>query len=404
MSNNKYICKICWQNNINIIIKPCGHTMCKMCINNIKKNCCPYCRADIDTYSNMCFMIHGHTNGITCIEWSHDSIKIASGSMDNTIRITNLNNKDYNIYKGHNDFVTSIAWSPDGYKLASGSLDNTIHIIDISRNEQINIYNHNDNISSVCWSPDGKMICFGSYDMIVYIWNINDDSIYKIKGHTNSVKSVSWSQNGRMIASGSDDSKIMIWNVENEDITKAKCIYILHGHIGSVFSVSWSPDSKKLASGSFDTNIGIWLWKEPCNILPINENIYLEKGDNNEFHHVKDVTSISWLHDNQHIVSGSLDMRTCIWYISESKKMIPICEEIYVNHNNIITSVSWSKEGKYIASGSWDGIISIIKRNMYECNKCNKNVIEYILDNNELLCNECCKDIKDIYKYIIRIV
>lgn len=48
--NDSIICKICFENKIDILFKPCKHAMiCKNCYDRVKKckNLCPYCCNDI---------------------------------------------------------------------------------------------------------------------------------------------------------------------------------------------------------------------------------------------------------------------------------------------------------------------------------------------------------------------
>lgn len=41
-------CKICLTNKIRVVIKICGHVLCKHCINNLPKKECPICRKPFD--------------------------------------------------------------------------------------------------------------------------------------------------------------------------------------------------------------------------------------------------------------------------------------------------------------------------------------------------------------------
>ncbi|MBO7228247.1 MAG: hypothetical protein J6V18_01020, partial [Bacteroidales bacterium] len=64
-------------------------------------------------------------------------------------------------------------WSPDGKYLASGSLDNTVKIWDANSRECIQtLKGHSNVVESVCWSPDGKYLASGSWDRTVKIWGV----------------------------------------------------------------------------------------------------------------------------------------------------------------------------------------------------------------------------------------
>jgi WD40 repeat protein len=65
----------------------------------------------------------------------------------------------------------SVDTSPNGKWIASGSLDNTLRIWDISSGALLKTCNvHNNTISSLDWSPDGNRIVTGSWDKTIRIW------------------------------------------------------------------------------------------------------------------------------------------------------------------------------------------------------------------------------------------
>ena len=45
---SKYECNICMENSKNIVLIPCGHSLCETCSNNINNNICYICRTVID--------------------------------------------------------------------------------------------------------------------------------------------------------------------------------------------------------------------------------------------------------------------------------------------------------------------------------------------------------------------
>jgi WD40 repeat protein len=66
--------------------------------------------------------LKGHTMSVTTVAWSHDDLKILSGSEDKTIKIWDaITGKELKTLKGHSDRVTSVAWKDDDSKIISGS-------------------------------------------------------------------------------------------------------------------------------------------------------------------------------------------------------------------------------------------------------------------------------------------
>ncbi|KAB8335892.1 protein kinase, partial [Scytonema tolypothrichoides VB-61278] len=87
----------------------------------------------------------------------------------------------------HSSSVNSVAISSDGKTLVSGSLDNTIKIWNLQTGElKSNLTGHTKSVDSVAISPDGKTLVSGSLDNTIKIWNLQTDELKStLTGHTN---------------------------------------------------------------------------------------------------------------------------------------------------------------------------------------------------------------------------
>ena len=44
---NSFLCEICTTNQVDTVLVPCGHTICKTCVGQLARQKCPFCRADL---------------------------------------------------------------------------------------------------------------------------------------------------------------------------------------------------------------------------------------------------------------------------------------------------------------------------------------------------------------------
>jgi FOG: WD40 repeat len=267
----------------------------------------------------------GHTGSVMAVNVSPDGKYFTSGSGDKTVKIwntttgecvatllghlgrvsktTTLLNGEIVIERSDEGEVRSVSWSPDGKNVASGSVDETVRIWDVSSGEGVGTFaGHSGWVLSVNYSPDGRYVASGSSDKTVKIWNIASGQCIKtLEGHTSAVLSVNYSPDGRYVASGSSDKTIKIW-----DIASGECVKTLEGHAADVNSVNYSRDGRYIASGSDDKTIKIW-------DIASGECVKTLEG------HVATVNSVSYARNGRYIASGSDDKTIKIWDIASGE-------------------------------------------------------------------------------------
>jgi WD40 repeat protein len=289
--------------------------------------------------------IRGHRRSVVYgVSFSPDGKTLAIGNSDSTIKLWNIDTgKEIRTLQGHQNSVYSVSFSPDGMTLATGSGDRTIKLWNIDTGKEIRtLQGHQNSVYSVRFSPDGMTLATGSGDRTTKLWNIDTGKeIRTLQGHQSSVWSVSFSPDGKTLATGSLDSTIKLWNIDT-----GKEIRTLQGHQNSVYSISFSPNGKILATGSSDSTIKLW------NIDTGKEIRALQWYQDNILSNT--VLSISFSPDSKTLATGSSDNTIKLWNIDTSKEIRTL-----QGHQNSVSSVSFSPNGKTLATGSTDKTIKL---------------------------------------------
>ena len=139
--------------------------------------------SETDTGNDFAPILTKHTQKIVALTISPSGEFIATGSSDWTIEVwkvtdteplkeTDLGDPLW-ILKGHAGTVTSVAFSPSGKILASGSVDQRIRLWDLTTGQHLHTFsNHTSKISAVAFARDDVLASGGS-DGTVFIWDLN---------------------------------------------------------------------------------------------------------------------------------------------------------------------------------------------------------------------------------------
>ena len=201
----------------------------------------------------------GHASSVWPVEFSPDGQQLATGSIDETVKIWNVaTGTVVRTIPSLNGNITDVAWSPDGELLAVGvAWDGRVRIYSAATGELKHSHAIPDGPARIrlSWRPDGRELAVNSSNS----WFILGAGSWAAKGvhkHLYDTSSdgvdIQWNADGSLLAY-SERSNVVVWDPVADAAVKH-----LAGHLAPVQSISWHPDGEKLLSTDGNREVRIW--------------------------------------------------------------------------------------------------------------------------------------------------
>lgn len=284
----------------------------------------------------------GHTSAVSCVAFSPDSSKLASGSSDGSIRLWDaITGVDlFGRLKRISGRILSVAFSPDGSKVISGSMAPDICIWDAKTGALIDTFARTDETPSLArYSSDGSRIFVTSlsppavHTIDVQIGTVLSTSSLPLRPPS-SVQVISHTSDASQVACYYSDGFICV-----QDAFETRIAGRRHLQVGEFTSLAYSPDGSKLAAGS---SHGLDLFD--ARTLGLITHLDQPYG------------RVAFSPDGSRVISGvrgSFVVR--LW---DSSNGVPISCDL-VGHTKAGVTVAISPDGSRIASGSFDKSVRI---------------------------------------------
>lgn len=280
----------------------------------------------------------GHTGKVTCVAYSPDGQRIASGSEDHTVILWNAATCErLFLLPGSTEAVRALAFSADGSHIAAASADELVRVWDSMSSRLVaTVIGHEGAVTSLAFSPDGRRLVTGSTDQTARVWDASTGQpVGKPLEHEHAVNSVTFDPLGKMISTGADDA-VRLWDANASTLLRQ---LDTEGH--ESYTVAFSPDGSRIASGGADRMIRIWDVQSGNGLSPF-------------VGHTDLIYSIAFEHDGPRLVSGSFDRSVRVWDAATGAGI-----SVLLGHADQVRCVAFAPGGEYVASGSNDGTVRL---------------------------------------------
>lgn len=229
----------------------------------------------------------------------------------------------FEVESKHGAFYTggNVQWSTDGQHMFCQKYG-TVSILSVNKGFVVSSLGESknneeeDTINTFTASDNDLNIITHHKSGLFKLWNWKDNKLMKLwkSIHNGPVARIAHSAERNLMVSGGSDGTVRLWNLEHH-----ACTHNLKGAQGVISVLAFHPNADKelvFAAGD-DIKIHGWSVKSGAEVVTLSG-------------HFSKVTSLSFLKDEDYLVSSGRDRVLILWNISSgsSIRVLPVYEEI----------------------------------------------------------------------------
>eukprot|EP00271_Cylindrocystis_brebissonii_P013411 TRINITY_DN33209_c0_g1_i1.p1 TRINITY_DN33209_c0_g1~~TRINITY_DN33209_c0_g1_i1.p1 ORF type:complete len:375 (+),score=36.18 TRINITY_DN33209_c0_g1_i1:148-1272(+) len=241
----------------------------------------------------------GHRKKIHSVAWNCTGRRLASGSVDQTVRIWQVDSisskgpppREMEL-RGHKESVDNVAWDPLNPDIvASGSSDKSLRLWDIRSGKCVQHLGLKAENINVVYRPDALEIAVGNNADELTIVDVRTFGVVWSRSYKHEVNEILWDLTGNLflVSTGAGTVEVL-------DYKKGmQLMATLHAHTAGVYSLDNDPLGRYIAAGAADALVTLWDMKT---LLCVKTFTKLDWP----------VRTVSFSHDGYYLASGSEDM------------------------------------------------------------------------------------------------
>uniref|UniRef100_A0A3Q1GQZ3 WD repeat domain 1 n=1 Tax=Acanthochromis polyacanthus TaxID=80966 RepID=A0A3Q1GQZ3_9TELE len=255
---------------------------------------------DAETGENDCFSGKGHSNQVSKMV-VNDAGELVTCSMDDTLRYTNVDKKEYSASD-----VVKMDFQPKSVSAAVGGLSLAVCIGQIvllkDKKKVFTLDNIGYEAEVGVIHPGGTTAAVGGADGKVHLYSIQGNTL-KDEGQTLDAEApitdMAYSNDGAYLATIDERKVARVYIVADGYSVKN----LFYGHHAKPVSLAWSPDNEHFATGGMDMLVYVWTVGDPEQRIKFS--------DCHRLHHV---SGLAWINEHT-LVTTSHDASVKQWTI-----------------------------------------------------------------------------------------
>lgn len=285
-------------------------------------------------------LLKGHAKSVDSLAFAHDSLTLASGGADGTVRLWDAQSGELrHTLSGITEGVESMTFSPNNQVLHVVAMDNTLTLWEVATGKlRKTAADHRKTIWPVAVSPDGAWVASGTRNrkVVRLLDLVSGATRAEFSDQESWIKSVDFSNDGKLVVSQSFDDAVRIWDTASGRSRQSFTV-----SSNTLNGVVISKDNRFAACAVEARDVGVWE-------VDTGKQIHRLSG------HGPELKSLCFFSNGAFLASGGDDRTIRIWDLKAG-----VARSTLTAHEAAVTSLAISADGKQLASGGADKLVKL---------------------------------------------